>query len=106
MSRGFAEFLLALQSDGAMLRRYCRQDLHNLVACARGEGFDFTPDEARSSVLALESAVALGREGQGVDSGHALWLDRWGTTHLEYLVGRVAWRFTGPELHHLLAGAP
>ncbi|MFI5531726.1 hypothetical protein ACIA8O_24655 [Kitasatospora sp. NPDC051853] len=104
MSPGFTEFLLALQDDDTMLRRYRLQDLPALVVSARAEGFAFTGEQARSAVLTLELAVALEHERNGVNSAERLWRDRWGTTYLEYLVDSVAGRFTEPELHRLLAG--
>ncbi|AUG78039.1 hypothetical protein CFP65_3236 [Kitasatospora sp. MMS16-BH015] len=100
--QSFAEFLLALQDDDAMLRRYRHRDLHSLSRLALSEGYDFTAEDILSGVLALEMAVVLLKEAEGGDGIGSLWRDRWGTTYLEYLVDKVAGRFTEIELHRLL----
>ncbi|WP_441251398.1 hypothetical protein [Kitasatospora sp. McL0602] len=100
--QSFATFLLALQDDDAMLRRYRFESLHRLSFKARIEGYDFTGEDVLAAVLALEMAVILLKEDDGADGITSLWCDRWGTTYLEYLVDKVAGRFTEAELHHLL----
>lgn len=100
--RSFAEFLLALQDDDAMLRRYRCQSLRGLATEARQEGYHFSPEAVAAAVLTLETAVILDLGGQGVDGFSSLWRERWGTTYLEYLIDKVAGRFTEAELYKLL----
>ncbi len=100
--QSFAEFLLALQDDDVMLQRYRPLGLHRLARLARGEGYDFTPEDILTAVLALEMAVILLKEGEGSDGIGSLWQERWGATYLDYLIDKVAGRFTEPELYLLL----
>ena len=101
--QSFADFLIALRGDAEMLQKYATRNLSQITFHAKNQGFDFTPEDISQVVFALEMAVILQKDGEGVDGNSRLWREMWGTTHLEYLVEKVAGRFTEEELYGLLS---
>jgi hypothetical protein len=101
----FLEFLVAARDRPALLARYNRRSLSQLLFHARNEGYDFTADDVADVVGKLEASVILGKDGDPFDGTSRLWREMWGRCHLEYLVDHVVRRHTDEELRALVAGS-
>ncbi|MDQ3760435.1 MAG: hypothetical protein M3460_01635 [Actinomycetota bacterium] len=98
----FLEFLSAARGSTAMLARYNRRSLNELVFHAENEGFDFTAEEVGEVVGKLEANVILTKDRDPYDGTSRLWREMWGRRYLEYLVNHVVDRHTDEELRSLI----
>jgi hypothetical protein len=98
----FLAFLLAARDSPAVLARYNRRNLAQLVFHARNDGYAFTADDIQDVVGALEASVILKKDGDPFDGTSRLWRQMWGRPHLEYVVDCVVRRHTDAELAALV----
>lgn len=98
----FLEFLSAARGSAAVLARYNRRNLSEVLFHAKNEGFDFTAEEAREVIGKLEANVILAKDQDPFDGTSRLWREQWGSRHLEYLVNRLLSRHTDDELRSLV----
>ncbi len=98
----FLEFLSAARGSAAMLARYNRRNLSEVLFHAKNEGFDFTAEEAREVIGKLEANVILAKDRDPYDETSRLWREQWGRRHLEYLINHVLSRHTDEELWSLI----
>jgi hypothetical protein len=98
----FLEFLSAARGSAAVLARYNRRSLSDLMYHAKNEGFDFTAEEAAEVIDKLEANVILAKDRETYDGTSRLWREQWGRRHLEYLVNHVVSRHTDEELRSLI----
>ena len=98
----FLEFLSAAHTNAAVLARYNRRNLDEVLFHAKNEGFDFTADEVADVVGKLEANVILTKDRDPYDGTSRLWREMWGRRYLEYLVTRVVDRHTDEELRSLI----
>ena len=96
--RGFLRFLTAARDDPALLARYNRRDLGQLIFHAHNEGFDFAADDVAAVAGDLENGVIVGKDHEQVGATSRLWREMWGEPHLEYLVRHVLSRYSPDEL--------
>ena len=100
--KSFVEFLVAVRDSPAMLTRYDRRNLSQLLFHARNEGYDFTSAEVADVVGALEASAIVAKDGDPFDATSRLWRRMWGTYHLEYLIDSVVSRHSDDELRSLV----
>ncbi|MGH3971711.1 MAG: Nif11 family protein [Pseudonocardiaceae bacterium] len=98
----FLEFLSAAHANAAVLARYNRRNLSEVLFHAKNEGFDFTAEEVADVVGKLEANVILSKDQDPYDGTSRLWREMWGMRHLEYLVTHVVSRHTDEELRLLV----
>jgi len=98
----FLKFLSAAHESAAVLARYNRRNLSELLFHAKNEGFDFTAEEVAEVVGKLEANVILNKDRDPYDGTSRLWREMWGRRHLEYLVNYVVSRHTDEELRSLI----
>lgn len=98
----FLEFLSAARRSVAVLARYNRRNLSELLFQAKNEGFDFTADEVAEVIGKLEANVILTKDRDPYDGTSRLWREMWGRRHLEYLINHVVDRHTDEELRSLV----
>jgi hypothetical protein len=98
----FLDFLSAARGSAAVLVRYNRRNLSELLFQAKNEGFDFTAEEVAEVVGKLEANVILTKDRDPYDGTSRLWREMWGRRHLEYLVNHVVNRHTDEELQSLV----
>jgi hypothetical protein len=91
-------FLVAARDSPAMLTRYDRRNLPQLLFHARNEGYDFTAGEVADVVGALEASVIVDHDGDPFDGTSRLWREMWGRRHLAYVIDCVVRRHTEDEL--------
>jgi Nif11 domain len=96
------KFLSAAQESAAVLARYNRRNLSELLFHAKNEGFDFTADELAEVIGKLEANVILSKDRDPYDGTSRLWRQMWGRRHLEYLIDHVVDRHTDEELRSLV----
>jgi hypothetical protein len=101
-TESFLRFLTATRDSPAMLARYNRRNLSQLLFHARNEGYEFTAEEVADVVGRLEASVILAKDGDPFDGSSRLWREMWGRCHLEYLVDHVLRRHTDDELRALV----
>lgn len=100
--QSFLSFLLAARESSALLTRYNRRNLSQLLFHAKNEGFDFTAEEVAQVVGRLEANVILTKDRDPFDGSSRLWREMWGSCHLDYLVNHVVRRHTDEELRSLI----
>jgi hypothetical protein len=98
----FLEFLSTARGSVAVLARYNRRNLSELLFQAKNEGFDFTADEVAELIGKLEANVILTKDRDPYDGTSRLWREMWGRRHFEYLVNHVVGRHTDEELRSLV----
>lgn len=96
------KLLLAARESPAMLARYNRRNLAQLLFHAKNDGFECTADEVAAVVGKLEASVIVSKDGDAFDQTSRLWLSMWGKRHFEYLIEHVVRRHTDDELWSLL----
>ena len=96
--KSFVEFLVAVRDSPAMLTRYDRRNLSQLLFHARNEGYDFTSAEVADVVAALEASVIVAKDGDPFDGTSRLWRQMWGQRHLAYVIDCVVRRHSDAEL--------
>lgn len=100
--KSFIEFLSAAHASAAVLARYNRRSLSELLFHVKNEGFDFTSEEVAEVIGKLEASVILTKDQDPYDGTSRLWQKMWGRRHLEYLVNHVVARHTDEELRSLI----
>jgi hypothetical protein len=100
--KSFLEFLSAAHASAAVLARYNRRNLSELLFHAKSEGFDFTAKEAAEVIGKLEVNVILTKDQDPYDETSRLWREMWGRRRLEFLVNQVVARHTDDELRSLI----
>lgn len=100
--QSFLEFLAAARGSAAVLVRYNRRNLSELLFHAKNEGFDFTAEEVADVIGKLEANVIITKDRDPYDGTSRLWREMWGRRHLEYLVNHVVDRHTDEELRSLV----
>jgi hypothetical protein len=98
----FLEFLSAARGNAAVLARYNRRNLSELLFQTKNEGFDFTAEEVAELIGKLEANVILTKDRDPYDGTSRLWREMWGRRYLEYLVNHVVSRHTDEELRSLV----
>jgi hypothetical protein len=98
----FLEFLSTAHGNAAVLARYNRRNLTEVLFHAKNEGFDFTADEVAAVTGKLEENVVVAKDRDPYDGTSRLWRQMWGRRHLEYLVTSVVDRHTDEELRSLI----
>ena len=98
----FLDFLLAARDDTAMLARYDRRSLSQLLFHAKNDGYDFTAQDVANVVGTLEYNLITGKDGEDIDGHSRLWREMWGRRRLEYLVHHVVGRHEDSELRQLV----
>jgi len=101
-AESFLSFLNAVRDDGAMLARYSRRDLVQLLFHAKNEGFDFDAQDITTVVGGLEINIVLTKDHEDVDGDSSLWREMWGRPYLEYVVDHVLARHTDDEVRALI----
>jgi hypothetical protein len=96
------QFFLAARDSVAILGRYDRRNLAELLFQAKNDGFDFTSSELAAVIGKLEASVILNKDRDPFDGSSRLWRSMWGHRHLEYLVEHVVRRHTDAELRSLI----
>lgn len=94
----FLRFLVAARDDGAVLARYNRRNIGQMLFHAKNDGFDFNLGDVQQVAGKLEANVLLNKDGDPFDETARLWREMWGLYHLEYIVTRVVARHTDEEL--------
>lgn len=98
----FLEFLLAARDSPALLARYNRRNLAQLLFHAKNDGFDFTAEEMAAVRAKLEINVITVKDAEPYGASSQLWITMWGKPHLEYLIDHVTRRHTDEELWSLV----
>lgn len=91
-------FFIAARDDPALLVRYDRRHLSELLFQAKNDGFNFTPEELADVAGKLEASVILAKDRGPFDGSSALWRHMWGKRHLGYLIESVIRRHDDEEL--------
>jgi|GEM_PF-1550971 hypothetical protein len=97
------DFLVAVRDRPALLARYNRRNLAQLVFHAKNDGFEFTREHLADVVGRLEANVILEKDGDGFSGSSRLWRRMWGLPHLEYVVRHLLPRHSDDELQTLVA---
>jgi hypothetical protein len=98
----FLKFLMAVRRDAALLTRYNRRNLSQMLFHAKNDGFGFTAQDVAEVAGKLEASVILSKDHDSFDGNSRLWREMWGKRHLEYLVKHVVSRHGDEELRALI----
>jgi hypothetical protein len=102
--KSFLEFALTARDSSAVLARYSRHSLSQLLFHAKNEGYEFSEEDAAQFVVKLEFLLITTKDDEEMAAASSLWQRMWGRTHLDYFVTQVLPRFTDEELAALAAG--
>lgn len=96
-------FLRACTNDTALLEKFERKNLPEVLLHAKSMGYCFTSEELSAVIGGMETKIIAENMGEEINAYSSLWPKMWGKYRLQYVVEELFNTFSKSELEQFLS---
>ena len=96
-------FLRACTNDTALLEKFERKNLPEVLLHAKSMGYRFTSEELSAVIGDMETKIITENMGEEINAYSSLWPKMWGKYRLQYVVEELFNTFSESELEQFLS---
>lgn len=95
-------FLRACTNDTALLEKFERKNLPEVLLHAKSMGYRFTSEELSAVIGSMETQIITDKMGEEINAYSSLWPKMWGKSRLQYVVEELFNTFSEAELKQFI----
>ena len=96
-------FLRACTNDTALLEKFERKNLPEVLLHANSMGYRFTSEELSAVIGGMETQIITEKMGEEINAYSSLWPKMWGRSRLQYVVEELFKTFSEAELKQFIS---
>ncbi len=95
-------FFGACSNDTALLDKFERKNLPEVLLHAKSIGYSFSSEELATVIGGMEAQIITQKMGEEINAYSSLWPRMWGKSRLQYIVRDLLPNFSDAELKQFL----